>query len=35
MRLGPYLFVGVFLLLDAPIQMTGTLIPIDGGFSAR
>jgi NAD(P)-dependent dehydrogenase (short-subunit alcohol dehydrogenase family) len=27
--------VGVFLLLDAPIQMTGTLIPIDGGFSAR
>ncbi len=27
--------VGVFLLLDAPIQMTGTLIPVDGGYSAR
>jgi NAD(P)-dependent dehydrogenase (short-subunit alcohol dehydrogenase family) len=27
--------VGIFLLLDAPIQMTGTLIPVDGGFSAR
>jgi NAD(P)-dependent dehydrogenase (short-subunit alcohol dehydrogenase family) len=27
--------VGVFLLLDAPIQMTGTLIPVDGGHSAR
>ena len=27
--------VGVFLLLDTPIQMTGTLIPIDGGYSAR
>ena len=27
--------VGVFLLLDAPIQMTGTLVPVDGGYSAR
>lgn len=27
--------VGVFLLLDAPLQMTGTLIPIDGGGAAR
>jgi NAD(P)-dependent dehydrogenase (short-subunit alcohol dehydrogenase family) len=27
--------VGVFLLLDAPIQMTGALIPVDGGYSAR
>lgn len=27
--------VGVFLLLDAPIQMTGTLIPVDGGVSAK
>ena len=26
--------VGVFLLLDAPIQMTGTLVPVDGGRSA-
>ncbi len=26
--------VGCFLLLDAPLQMTGTLIPIDGGRSA-
>ena len=26
--------VGVFLLLDAPIQMTGTLIPVDGGRGA-
>lgn len=27
--------VGVFLLLDAPIQMTGTLVPVDGGYSAK
>jgi len=27
--------VGVFLLLDAPVQMTGTLVPVDGGRSAR
>lgn len=27
--------VGVFLLLDAPVQMTGTLVPVDGGYSAR
>ncbi len=27
--------VGVFLLLDAPLQMTGTLVPIDGGGAAR
>lgn len=27
--------VGVFLLLDAPVQMTGTLVPIDGGYSAK
>lgn len=26
--------VGVFLLLDAPLQMTGTLVPVDGGRSA-
>lgn len=24
--------VGVFPLLDAPIQMTGTLVPVDGGY---
>jgi NAD(P)-dependent dehydrogenase (short-subunit alcohol dehydrogenase family) len=27
--------VGVFLLLDAPIQMTGTIVPVDGGYSAK
>jgi NAD(P)-dependent dehydrogenase (short-subunit alcohol dehydrogenase family) len=27
--------VGAFLLLDAPVQMTGTLVPVDGGYSAR
>jgi NAD(P)-dependent dehydrogenase (short-subunit alcohol dehydrogenase family) len=27
--------VGVFLLLDAPIQMTGALVPVDGGYSAK
>jgi NAD(P)-dependent dehydrogenase (short-subunit alcohol dehydrogenase family) len=27
--------VGVFLLLDAPVQMTGALVPVDGGYSAR
>lgn len=27
--------VGVFLLLDAPGQMTGTLVPVDGGHSAK
>jgi NAD(P)-dependent dehydrogenase (short-subunit alcohol dehydrogenase family) len=27
--------VGVFLLLDAPIQMTGALVPVDGGASAK
>jgi NAD(P)-dependent dehydrogenase (short-subunit alcohol dehydrogenase family) len=27
--------VGIFLLLDAPIQMTGTVVPVDGGYSAR
>jgi NAD(P)-dependent dehydrogenase (short-subunit alcohol dehydrogenase family) len=27
--------VGVFLLLDAPAQMTGTLVPVDGGHSAK
>jgi NAD(P)-dependent dehydrogenase (short-subunit alcohol dehydrogenase family) len=27
--------VGVFLLLDAPIEMTGTLVPVDGGRSAQ
>jgi NAD(P)-dependent dehydrogenase (short-subunit alcohol dehydrogenase family) len=27
--------VGVFLLIDAPLQMTGTLIPVDGGYSAK
>jgi NAD(P)-dependent dehydrogenase (short-subunit alcohol dehydrogenase family) len=27
--------VGVFLLLDAPVQLTGTLVPVDGGYSAR
>lgn len=27
--------VGVFLLLDAPIQLTGALVPVDGGYSAR
>ena len=27
--------IGVFLLLDAPVQMTGTLVPVDGGYSAR
>ncbi|MGH3626289.1 MAG: SDR family NAD(P)-dependent oxidoreductase [Sciscionella sp.] len=27
--------VGIFLLLDAPMQMTGTLVPVDGGFSAK
>jgi NAD(P)-dependent dehydrogenase (short-subunit alcohol dehydrogenase family) len=26
--------VGVFLLLDAPIQMTGALVPVDGGRGA-
>jgi NAD(P)-dependent dehydrogenase (short-subunit alcohol dehydrogenase family) len=27
--------VGVFLLLDAPIQMTGAIVPVDGGYSAK
>lgn len=27
--------VGVFLLLDAPAQMTGALVPVDGGYSAK
>ena len=27
--------VGVFLLLDAPVQMTGAIVPVDGGMSAR
>lgn len=27
--------VGVFLLLDAPVQLTGALVPVDGGYSAR
>jgi NAD(P)-dependent dehydrogenase (short-subunit alcohol dehydrogenase family) len=27
--------VGVFLLLDAPVQMTGALVPVDGGYSAK
>jgi NAD(P)-dependent dehydrogenase (short-subunit alcohol dehydrogenase family) len=27
--------VGVFLLLDAPLQLTGALIPVDGGYSAK
>ena len=27
--------VGIFLLLDAPIQMTGTVVPVDGGYSAK
>jgi NAD(P)-dependent dehydrogenase (short-subunit alcohol dehydrogenase family) len=27
--------VGVFLLLDAPIELTGALIPVDGGRSAQ
>jgi NAD(P)-dependent dehydrogenase (short-subunit alcohol dehydrogenase family) len=27
--------VGVFLLLDAPLQMTGTIVPVDGGVSAK
>jgi NAD(P)-dependent dehydrogenase (short-subunit alcohol dehydrogenase family) len=27
--------VGVFLLLDAPVQLTGALIPVDGGYSAK
>jgi len=27
--------VGVFALLDAPMQMTGALIPVDGGASAK
>jgi 3alpha(or 20beta)-hydroxysteroid dehydrogenase len=27
--------VGVFLLLDAPVQLTGAIVPVDGGMSAR
>lgn len=27
--------VGVFLLLDAPLQMTGAIVPVDGGYSAK